>query len=66
MMTGDKNSFKIVIIGDSKVGKTSLITRYIKNNFEIISDRTVNAYNLEKSMVINDKTIKLHIWVNFA
>ena len=63
----ERNNYKIVIIGESKVGKTSIITRYIKNEFSNISllDRTINAYNLEKSLVINENTVKLNIWVNF-
>ena len=58
-------SYKIVIIGDSRVGKTSIIGRYVKNNFKMVSenDRTVNACNMEKMIQIKEKTIKLNIWV---
>jgi Ras-related protein Rab-5C len=60
-----KFTYKIVIIGDSTVGKTSLITRYIKDIFDDLPEncRTVNAYNLEKIILINENSVKLNIWV---
>lgn len=63
----DKNSYKLVIIGESKVGKTSIISQYTKNEFKNISlnDRTVNAYNKIKEIIINENIIKLNIWVIF-
>jgi GTPase SAR1 family protein len=60
-----KFTYKIVIIGDSTVGKTSLITRYIEDKFNDLleNNRTVNAYNLEKIIIINENSVKLNIWV---
>jgi GTPase SAR1 family protein len=60
-----KFTYKIVIIGDSTVGKTSLITRYIKDQFDDLpeNNRTVNAYNLEKIIKINENSVQLNIWV---
>ena len=62
----EKNIYKIVIIGESNVGKTSLITRYTKNTFTptSIKDRTVNAYGTEKTIYVNENILKLRIWVN--
>lgn len=60
-----KFTYKIVIIGDSTVGKTSLITRYVNDKFIDLPDidRTGNAYNLEKILIINENSVKLNIWV---
>jgi len=47
------------------VGKTSLITRYIHDKFEIKpGKRTVEAYFIEKIIKINENTFTLNIWVN--
>ena len=62
----EKHSYKIVIIGESMVGKTSLITRYTRNLFTNTSlkDRTINAYGTDKTLSVNENIIKLSIWVN--
>jgi len=63
----EKINYKIVIIGESMVGKTSLITRYTKNIFSntSVKDRTVNAYGVEKTISVNETVIKLTIWVKY-
>ena len=47
------------------VGKTSLITRYITEEFDEKSEkRTVEAYFKEKTIKINENSFNLNIWVN--
>ena len=54
---------KIMIIGETKVGKTSLISRYCKNDFsggEYLS--TIGIDFQIKNLVMNSKKIRLQIW----
>ena len=54
--------FKIVLIGDSFVGKTNILNKYLKNTFNPDSKATVGVEFGSKSFNINDKTIKAQIW----
>ena len=54
--------FKIVIIGDSGVGKTNLIGRYLKNEYKEDSKATVGVEFGEKKYEINGLKIKAQIW----
>ena len=56
-------SFKIIIVGDISVGKTSIINRFIENKFtEGIKSTLVNE-NLKKKIRIDNSTIvTLNIW----
>ena len=63
----DENSykfiFKIILIGDSGTGKTSLINRYIYNNFHEKYLCTIGVDFMMKKVVLDDNTvIKLQIW----
>lgn len=55
-------SFKFIVIGDTSVGKTSLIGRLIENKFDTNHEFTVGVEFASKNIVINGKTIKLQIW----
>jgi GTPase SAR1 family protein len=47
------------------VGKTSLITRYVNNEFDENSQkRTIEDYFKEKTIKINENSFNLKIWVN--
>ncbi|KAK8863679.1 Ras- protein Rab-22A [Tritrichomonas musculus] len=59
-MTELKN--KIVILGDSGVGKTSLITQWIKGQFNENQNPTIGAGYFEKRVEINDEEQKVQIW----
>ena len=55
---------KVVIIGDSNVGKTSILNRYIYNSFNDEAASTSVAGFKTKDVAFNEKgdTIKLHMW----
>ncbi len=53
---------KIMILGETLVGKTALITRYTKNSFAGTYLTTVGIDFQYKSLNINDKKIKVEIW----
>ena len=63
---GDDNydeKIKIMIIGESKIGKTSLISRYCNNKF--IGGAYLSTIGIDfqiKNLVINKKNIRLQIW----
>ena len=54
--------FKLIVIGDSYVGKTSIIRRYVYNAFEENSQATIGMSFILKEVTLKDKTvIKLKI-----
>jgi len=54
--------FKIVIIGDSGVGKSNIFTRFIKDEFNIDSKATIGVEFSAKNITIKDKVIKAQVW----
>lgn len=55
-------SIKIVIVGDSGVGKSNILTRYVQNEFNQDSKATVGVELSTKTYKINDKIVKVHLW----
>ena len=55
--------FKLVVLGDSGVGKTNLISRYITNIFDKSSKATIGVEFFSKTYKINKKKIiRVEIW----
>lgn len=54
--------FKVIAIGDSSVGKTSIIHRYCKNTFAEKTKPTIGVEFYTKSLDYNDENVKLQIW----
>eukprot|EP00029_Vermamoeba_vermiformis_P000811 TRINITY_DN109_c0_g1_i2.p1 TRINITY_DN109_c0_g1~~TRINITY_DN109_c0_g1_i2.p1 ORF type:complete len:161 (-),score=29.83 TRINITY_DN109_c0_g1_i2:337-819(-) len=54
--------YKIVVIGDSGVGKSNIISRYTMNMFKEDSLTTVGVEFGHKTLEIDDKVIKAQIW----
>jgi Ras-related protein Rab-11A len=54
--------FKIVIIGDSGVGKSNIFTRFIKDEFNLDSKATIGVEFSAKNVTIKDKVIKAQVW----
>ena len=55
-------SIKFVIVGDSGVGKTNILNRYIRNAFYLDGKSTIGIELETKMFKIQDKYIKLNIW----
>lgn len=53
---------KVVIVGDSGVGKTNLIKRFVTNSFSQNSKATVGVEFLSKSYRINEQVFKIEMW----
>ena len=54
--------FKVVVVGDSGVGKTNLIKRFVTNEFKSDSKATVGVEFLSKNFIINKEIFKIEIW----
>lgn len=54
--------FKVVVIGDSAVGKSQILSRFAKNEFSLDSKSTIGVEFQTRTLVIDNKTIKTQIW----
>ena len=55
-------NFKIIIVGDSGVGKSSLLKRAVQNKFDGNYQATIGFEFLLMHFKVNDLKIKLQIW----
>lgn len=54
--------FKLVIVGDSSVGKSNIFSKYLKGTFDKNWKETIGAQFGSKTIEVNNKNIKLQIW----
>ncbi|XP_030604851.1 ras-related protein Rab-11A-like isoform X1 [Archocentrus centrarchus] len=54
--------FKVVLIGDSGVGKSNLLSRFTRNEFNLESKSTIGVEFATRSIQVEGKTIKAQIW----
>ena len=54
--------FKLVLIGDSGVGKTNILSRFVRNEFSLESKSTIGVEFATRSIHLDGKTIKAQIW----
>lgn len=54
--------FKAVLIGDSGVGKSNLISRFAKDEFHLDSKPTIGVEFAYRNIKVRDKLIKAQIW----
>ena len=54
--------YKIIVIGDPAVGKTSLINRFIQDQFESEYKETIGTNILKKVIKIKDDIVNFTIW----
>ncbi|ORZ08991.1 GTP-binding protein [Absidia repens] len=64
MLTDDEYDylFKLVLIGDSGVGKSNLLSRFTTNEFNLESKSTIGVEFATKNIEIDNHTIKAQIW----
>ena len=57
-------SYKVVILGDSGVGKTTIIKRFVEGSFQSKSVMTMGASFLEKEIFIpgTENAVKMQVW----
>lgn len=55
-------SIKIVIVGDSGVGKSNLLNRFVLNEFSNDCRATIGVELSSKTYKINGKVVKIHLW----
>jgi len=53
---------KVIILGDSGVGKTSLMNQYVNNKFSNQYKATIGADFLTKEVSVDGKQVTLQIW----
>ncbi|EAY07628.1 Ras family protein [Trichomonas vaginalis G3] len=58
----DLPEYKVVMLGDSNVGKTSIIHRFIEKSFDHDYEPTVGASFLTKVMKVDTDKLVLNIW----
>ena len=62
--TNKKNmmKFKLVFVGDQAVGKSSIITRFIKDQFDPAHNPTVGIDFVSKNINIGGSVVRLQLW----
>ncbi|KAK9380465.1 ras family-domain-containing protein [Kockiozyma suomiensis] len=55
--------FKLVLLGESAVGKSSLVLRFVKDQFDDYRESTIGAAFLTQTIALDESTtIKFEIW----
>lgn len=54
--------FKVVLIGDSAVGKSQLLARFARNEFSLDSKATIGVEFQTRTLQIDGRTVKAQIW----
>eukprot|EP01061_Rhynchopus_euleeides_P011743 TRINITY_DN21304_c0_g1_i1.p1 TRINITY_DN21304_c0_g1~~TRINITY_DN21304_c0_g1_i1.p1 ORF type:complete len:222 (+),score=21.73 TRINITY_DN21304_c0_g1_i1:37-702(+) len=54
--------YKVVFLGDSSVGKTSIITRFMYDTFETSYQSTIGIDFLSKNVKVGNNVLRLQLW----
>jgi len=54
--------YKVVLIGDSGVGKSNLLSRFTRNEFNLETKSTIGVEFATRSIQTEGKTVKAQIW----
>merc|ERR1712167_536812 len=56
------NNFKLVLLGEGRVGKTSTVMRYVQDKFDDKSAATIQASFLNKRLSVAGEQVNIAIW----
>merc|ERR1711907_196636 len=62
MSSRKKVLLKVIILGDSGVGKTSLMNQFVNRKFSNAYKATIGADFLTKEVMLEDKLVTMQIW----
>lgn len=62
IMTSQGNQFKVVLLGDVAVGKTSLLNRYVYSTFSEAYQASIGMDFLSKTVAVGTQSVKLRVW----
>jgi Ras-related protein Rab-7A len=62
MPTRARVLLKVIILGDSGVGKTSLMNQYVNKKFSNQYKATIGADFLTKEVMVDDRLVTMQIW----
>jgi Ras-related protein Rab-11A len=61
-MNQNQITYKVILLGESAVGKTSIINRLAKDTFSNFTKSTINEFYIEKELEIKENKILFQIW----
>jgi len=61
-MSGRVFHFKLVLLGDTAVGKSCLVVRFVRDEFFEFQEPTIGAAFLTQTVAFDDSTVKFEIW----
>jgi len=59
---GSMREIKLCLLGDSGVGKSSLVLRFVSDCFDKYSTATIGASFMSKTFAVGEETYKVQIW----
>ncbi|KAJ2383716.1 GTP-binding protein of the rab/ypt [Coemansia sp. RSA 2559] len=58
-----RHNYKLVLLGESAVGKSSIVTRFARNEFNQYNESTIGAAFVTKDVTLDEGSMAtLHIW----
>ena len=61
-MSGQPLHYKLVLLGDTAVGKSCLVVRFVRNEFFEFQEPTIGAAFLTSTVDLDDTKVKFEIW----
>ena len=55
------HDLKLILLGETRVGKTSLLLRYVDNKFTLATKSTIGADFLTKEIQVDDQAVNLQV-----